>query len=102
MFNKPRGFSLIELLLVIAVSALITLVAVHYFSSSRFNLKITSAVSQIQKISNASYQWLGAQKQLDLSGANSATGVAVSMTQVLNTQWLMTTDTKIPGAVLSW
>ncbi len=51
--NKPRGFSLLEMLLVIAVLAVISIAGISYLRDKALNLKIDKTALQIQ-------QWLEA------------------------------------------
>jgi prepilin-type N-terminal cleavage/methylation domain-containing protein len=96
MHQRVKGFSLIEMIFVIVVAAMIALLAVRYFASSRFNLKVTSAVSQIQQITGASYQWLNTHAQLDFTGGDVPNGVAISMTELVNTECLGNNYTQDP------
>ena len=63
MMRKNYGVTLLEMLLVLTIGAAIIMTAVRYFSVTRRDLNVTRAISQIQSLTKASYEWLNAQKQ---------------------------------------
>ncbi len=86
MIKRQAGVSLLELLLVISIMASILLLTTRYFALSRLQTKVAQSVSQIQTLSDASYRWLGAQKQLLFDGSGTPGGVAVSLVELQNAQ----------------
>lgn len=79
--NKIKGISLLEMLLVITIGAAIIMASVRYFQITSRNVRVTQAIQQIQRLTQASYEWLQGQKQDDFSGTNF--GTAISMKQLM-------------------
>lgn len=94
--NRENGISLLELLLFIVVAASIVLLSVRYLSESRLNLKVDQSIEQIQKITNAGYQWLQSRSQLRFDNSGSNNAVNISMSQLLATHLLsnLSSDTQ--------
>lgn len=57
MFSKPRGVSLLELMLVLLIIAIITFSATYYFRVVLINLRVAQAEEMINNIVNAAYKW---------------------------------------------
>ena len=70
--NKQRGNSLLEILLVIAVSSVLIVLAVRYFAVVELNMRVARAISQIDIITRASYQWLEYARKPDFSEITNA------------------------------
>ncbi|OGT64933.1 MAG: hypothetical protein A3J38_05120 [Gammaproteobacteria bacterium RIFCSPHIGHO2_12_FULL_45_9] len=66
-FKQQKGLSLIEVLLALTVSAMVIVMSTRYFWTANQAANITQATSQIQRITNASYQWLDANRQSDFA-----------------------------------
>lgn len=65
--RKQKGNTLLEVLLVLAVSSVLLTLAVRYFNTVDLNRQVTEAISKIDIISRASYEWLSAERQGDFS-----------------------------------
>lgn len=63
-----RAISLVELLLVLAVIAAITLMSLKLYVNARTNAKVAQIVAQINKLTEASYRWLDMQNQENFCG----------------------------------
>jgi prepilin-type N-terminal cleavage/methylation domain-containing protein len=68
--HKQKGFSLLEIMLVLAITATVLVLGIRYFQINLQNLKVEHAVEQINALTNSSYEWLTAQKQEDFSGSS--------------------------------
>jgi prepilin-type N-terminal cleavage/methylation domain-containing protein len=60
--NKQSGNSLLEILLVLAVSGVLVTLALRYFTVVDLNMRVARAISQIDMVSRASYEWLEYQR----------------------------------------
>ncbi|OGT52727.1 MAG: hypothetical protein A3F17_03445 [Gammaproteobacteria bacterium RIFCSPHIGHO2_12_FULL_41_15] len=65
--QKQQGNSLLEILLVITVSSVLILLAVRYFTVVDLNMRVARAISQVDIISRASYEWLEYDQKADFS-----------------------------------
>lgn len=63
--KKYFGSSLLEMLLVIAVAGVLIVIAVRYFAIVDLNARVAQAISKIDTITRASYQWRAAERQVD-------------------------------------
>lgn len=72
------AISLIECLLSLAVIASISLMAVRYYMITTRDMRVSSAISQVKRLTNASYEWLQAQKQADFSGEGGGTAISLN------------------------
>lgn len=70
--EQQRGNSLLEILLVITVSSVIIILAVRYFTVVDLNMRVARAISQIDVISRASYEWLEYEREADFSKISAA------------------------------
>jgi prepilin-type N-terminal cleavage/methylation domain-containing protein len=69
MKNKQTGVTLLELVLVLAVIALVILMAARYYQSAQEEMKVTKTVEAIHKITEASFDWVqGAHDFADTGG----------------------------------
>jgi len=68
--ERHKGNSLLEMLLVIAVSGILIVLAIRYFSVVDLNMRVAHAISKIDILSRASYQWRDAQRMKDFDNIN--------------------------------
>lgn len=78
MLKRQEGISLIEMLLVIALGALIITASVHYFGLSGRNIRVNQAMQQVKALTEASYEWLEEQKQDDFSDQHGGSAISLS------------------------
>lgn len=57
-----KGFSLLEMLLVLIVIITIILISGRYYNQATESSRLTTTVSKIKKITEASYEWLNGAK----------------------------------------
>lgn len=98
--KKTRGISLLECLLAITLIATITLMAVRYYIITLRNTHVSQAISQVNRLTSASYEWLRLQNQSDFSGED--TGEAITTQTLLQAELIQpNTDTIDPwgGAI---
>src|SRR3990167_7690540 len=69
--QKQQGNSLLEILLVITVSSVLIVLAVRYFTVVDLNMRVARAISQIDIVSRASYEWLECERAQDFSKISS-------------------------------
>lgn len=86
MKRTLTAISLLECLLSLAVIASISLMAVRYYIVTTRDMRVSNAISQIKKITNASYEWLQTQKQANFSGTDG--GTAISLNALISDQLL--------------
>lgn len=79
--QKQQGNSLLEILLVITVSSVLIMLAVRYFTVVDLNMRVARAISQIDRISRASYEWLEYDRKPDFSEISSAALVNSGLVQ---------------------
>lgn len=65
--RKQQGNTLLELLLVLAVASVIITLAVRYFAVVEMNLQVAKAISRIDVVSRAGYDWLSLAREGDFS-----------------------------------
>lgn len=90
--QKTKGFSLIELLCVVAIVSLIVVASTRFFSVTTANNQVTKALQDIQVIRAAANEWL--MSQPDYAGGSSgceAGGNCISMAS-LNNMGLLPVD----------
>lgn len=68
--ERQRGNSLLEVLLVLAVSSVLIVLAIRYFTVVDLNMRVARAISQIDMVSRASYEWLEYERAADFSKIN--------------------------------
>jgi prepilin-type N-terminal cleavage/methylation domain-containing protein len=56
--KKIKGFTLVEILLVIAIAALIYMIVTRYFESARNAEKVNEAIGIVQSVRAASAEWV--------------------------------------------
>lgn len=66
--EKQQGNSLLEIILVLAVSSVLIVLAVRYFTVVDLNMRVAHAISKIDIISRASYEWLEYMQKPDFEG----------------------------------
>ncbi len=66
--HKQNGNTLLEILLVLAVSSVLIVLAIRYFTVVDLNVRVAEAISKIDIISRASYEWQVAERKQDFSG----------------------------------
>lgn len=91
---KYKAFTLLEMLLVLMIAAAILVMATRYFTISMRNMHVTQAISDIQSITKASYEWLQTQKQENFS--DTPNGVAIDMQQLIEFKLIQPNDSKHP------
>lgn len=105
MKSSQQGVSLLELSLVVGISALILLLIYYFYVQTQADAMISKAVITAQRIDNAAYQWLQAQKQMDFCGTSTANPPAnvtdcttspVSMTALANAGLISNSDLSAP------
>lgn len=62
MNRKAKGFTLLELTLVLVIITAIILIAGRYYQQANEASKVTDAVSKTRKIIEASFEWVKAEK----------------------------------------
>ena|SRR3990167_9503787 len=77
MIKKIVGITLLEVVLVLAVVASILLLTVRYFMMTSSHENVNRAMTQIQTLTKASYEWLQIQRQADFASGN-----AIDITQL--------------------
>lgn len=78
--QKRLGMTLLEVLLVVAVSAMILMMAVRYYFAVNLDLRLSQASQQIQLVTKASYDWLRINRQ-----ANFAEPKAITLAELIST-----------------
>jgi len=68
MLKHQDGISMLETLLSLLVIGSIITMSVHFFALSTRNSKVLRTIELIRQITVASYDWLGAQRQMNFSG----------------------------------
>jgi prepilin-type N-terminal cleavage/methylation domain-containing protein len=86
--NKQSGNSLLEILLVLAVSGVLVTLALRYFTVVDLNMRVARAISQIDMVSRASYEWLEYQRAPNFS--------AISTQSLLEAHLIAEEDLKSP------
>jgi Tfp pilus assembly protein PilV len=86
MKKYSQAISLLECLLSIVIIASISMMAVRYYVVTTRDMRVSHAISQVKRITNASYEWLQAQKQADFSGADG--GEVITIQQLVDDQLL--------------
>lgn len=86
MIQRLQRMTSLEILLTLTVLASLIVVGIRYTIVSHRDLRLAQAVKQIQQITNASYQWLEGQHQIDFSGV--PVGTTISTAQLLKHQGL--------------
>jgi len=81
-----NGISLLECLLSLAIIASITAMTVRYYVITTRDSRVSHAISQIKRITSASYEWLSLQRQADFSNADG--GQTITKEQLVNDQLL--------------
>lgn len=81
-----HAISLLECLLSIIVIASIAMMAVRYYIVTTRSMHVSQAISQIKRITDASYEWLQMQKQANFSSQGG--GYAITIQQLINDQLL--------------
>ncbi len=91
--HKQLGISLLEILLIIMITAGMLILATRYFSTARRNTDVLHAVNQVKRLDKASYQWLSAQRQADFSCPESSDNCTpISLTALINAGLIEDTD----------
>lgn len=86
MKRNLSAISLLECLLSIAIIASISLMAVRYYMVTTRDMRVSNAISQVKRITNASYEWLQIQKQANFS--DSSGGIMISLNALIDDQLL--------------
>lgn len=86
MKKHQHAISLLECLLSIIIIASISMMAVRYYIITMRDMRVSHTISQIKRLTDASYEWLQMQKQADFSGNNG--GQAISIQQLVKDQLL--------------
>ncbi len=99
MFSRNRhplyAISLLECLLSIVIIASISMMAVRYYIVTTRDMRVSHAISQIKRITSASYEWLQAQNQANFSADDG--GQAITLQQLVDDQLIKTqNDTVAP------
>lgn len=95
MKTKLNGISLIECLLSLAIIASISLMAVRYYIVTTRDMRVSEAITQIKRITSASYEWLSIQRQNDFSGSDG--GQTITIQQLVEDKLINDTkDTLTP------
>lgn len=68
--RKITGITLLEVVLVLAIIGLILTLTVRYFNVASTSEQVNQAMTEIQTITKASYQWLQVQRQADFASGN--------------------------------
>lgn len=76
--SLQRGLSLLEVLLSISIIAILIVMSVRLFSIAMLNTRVAESISQLKRLTRASYQWLETQSQQDFSNANGGTKITVN------------------------
>lgn len=66
--KKQQGNSLLEIVLVIAVSSVLIVMAVRYFTVVDMNSRVAETISRIDILTRASYEWRDINQLPDFSG----------------------------------
>lgn len=75
--SKQRGVSIVEALLVITIGITIIAMSVRFITQNSFTAKVTQASTLIQQLTDASYQWLQAQNQIDFAGSGDEQAISL-------------------------
>jgi type II secretory pathway pseudopilin PulG len=78
MKKHINGISLLECLLSIAIIASISMMAVRYYIVTTRDTRVSHAISQVKRITNASYEWLSIQRQSDFSNADGGQTITIA------------------------
>ncbi len=81
-----HAISLLECLLSIIVIASISTMAVRYYMITIRDMRVSHAISQIKRITDASYEWLQMQKQADFSATSN--GVMINLQALVSNELL--------------
>src|SRR3990167_3395268 len=93
--NKESGLTLIEIILVIAVSVGIIITATRYYISTRLNANVESAIAQTKETVQLSYEWLNQQPQANFAG-NGPTQTTISNQQLINSNFVTQKQLQCP------
>lgn len=84
MLRKQTGFSLLELLLSIAIISLIILMATRYFGTVKTNQQVTSAVSMVEGVR---------------AGVTAASAAGVGYTSTSTSPYALCSTSKVPKSM---
>jgi len=89
--KSQKGLGLLEVLLVIAITATILVMATRFFVVANDNLQVSQSITQIDKITKASYKWLAMHRMSDFS-----TDDGVTMSDLVDSGLLTKRDERSP------
>ena len=92
--KKILGISLLECLLSITLIGLIATMAVRYYTITLRGTHVSQAISQVNRLTSASYEWLRLQNQTDFDGED--TGAPITIQLLLTSELITQTDTVDP------
>lgn len=87
--RRQKGFTLLEILLALAIATVIITLSVRYFFLTEENMRVEESVALIKNITRASFDWRAQQKQPDFDEPE-----AVSIQNLLDLE-LIRSDEKI-------
>lgn len=86
--SRQHGNTLLELLLVLALSGIIITLAIRYFAVVDLNSRVAQSISKIDILSRASYEWLSISRRGDFE--------SISLDNLIDAELLRENDDKNP------